>query len=818
MKITLKNFRCYEDSTFDFGEKGIALLSGSSGAGKTSILLGIYFALFGTGNKLAMYGKTSCSVTLEFDGMTITRSKRPNRLVVNSIYEDDAGQSVIDKKFGESFKTTGYISQNARDSFILMSPIEKLEFLEKFAFQDINLSVIKKRCKDLTKERNDNLLKTTSQLEIATLMLDELSEPVKIEFPLKCSKNNMEKAIKNETIRNKNAITMIKKHKKELCLLQKELHSLQVLNAQIITKQDSLNYVLEKMSNMSLEESRIEYDGDEKLQDYQDQLSILISQRDLILLRERYEHDILRLGDMKENETVTKDNNIKYIESRLWKDYTKDDCHTTITDYKQIIKDLEKLQDLDIDLHKYVVDEEKLYKNIEELAESKVKLDEKKKLLDRLELQQEIFKCPSCEVQLKFQDDDLKVYELAIDIDESEDIDIVAGEIKKLKKTITCLEYSIPTKKTKLERHKEISKSIASIKDQYEDIPKLQDIKKDLKYILEYKSSQEELFKNLSLLKSNNSYSSTISSFEKSLQKQETNINSLSKEQTKCYDDNLNEENIRLTIITQKQNKEKIETFSREKKKLNTNKLSFEKDIKSLTEEHINTYKDIREETIIESKIKFNISEIFTMNKKQQEHKLNLENIEKYQEYKTVLDTYNSWNTKISKLTKDEIECRKLYASATLLKEKILEAESIAMLNVISSINAHTQGYLETFFPDNPISVKLVPFKETKSGKTVKRKPQINLEIEYKGMEADINMLSGGELSRVILSYALALGEMFNTPMMLLDECTSSLDQDLTGIVMEGIRDNFPGKLVLIIAHQVVKGQFDKVIQIGSKE
>ena len=34
MKITLKNFRCYENETFDFGENGITLLSGSSGAGK----------------------------------------------------------------------------------------------------------------------------------------------------------------------------------------------------------------------------------------------------------------------------------------------------------------------------------------------------------------------------------------------------------------------------------------------------------------------------------------------------------------------------------------------------------------------------------------------------------------------------------------------------------------------------------------------------------------------------------------------------------------------------------------------------------------
>ena len=804
---------------FELDGNGRYLMGDFKVTHNTSILLGIYFALFGTGSKLAMYGKSSCTVTLEFDGMTITRSKRPNRLVVNSIYEDDAGQSVIDKKFGDSFKTTGYISQNARDSFILMSPIEKLGFLEKFAFQDINLSRIKKRCKDLIKERNENLLKTTSQLEMATLMLEELSEPEKIEFPLKCSKKNRAKAINNETIRSKNTCTLIKRCKKKIVSLQKELHSLQVLNAQITSKKDSLDSIVEKLADMSLEESTIEYDGDEKLQEYQDQLSILISLRELTLLQERYDEDVLRLENMKENEKVDKDEKIKSIEDTIWQEYTKNDCMKTIKDYQQIIKDLEKLDDLKTDLDRYVVDEDQLAKYIEELAAAKDKIEEKKKLLDKLEMQQEIFQCPSCSVQLRFQDDDLQILENSIttEIHEQEDIDMVSNEIDKLKRKIRSLESSIPIKQNKLERHKELSKSIQLITEQYEEIPDLSEMKKDLEYIRSYKSSQEELDRQLTDLKSNDSYSSTISSFEKSLRKQALKIKGLKKENKK-YDKDIDEEELRLNIITQKRNKEKLESFSQETRKLNSEKITYEKDIKSFTEEHTEKYKKIRDVSTLEGKIQINLSELSALEKKQEEHRVNVENIEKYQEYKKALDTYNSWSTKIETLKKEEIECRKLYASATLLKEKILEAESIAMLNVISSINTHTQGYLEAFFPDNPISVKLVPFKETKSGKTVKRKPQINLEIEYKGMEADINMLSGGELSRVILSFALALGEMFNTPMMLLDECTASLDQELTGVVMDGIRELFSGKLVLIIAHQVVKGQFDKVIQIGTKD
>ena len=93
-------------------------------------------------------------------------------------------------------------------------------------------------------------------------------------------------------------------------------------------------------------------------------------------------------------------------------------------------------------------------------------------------------------------------------------------------------------------------------------------------------------------------------------------------------------------------------------------------------------------------------------------------------------------------------------------------------------------------------------------------KPCINIEIEYKGMECDLNMLSGGELARIILAYTLALSEIFNTPLLMLDECTASLDQDLTSDVFETIKDNFKGKLVLIVAHQIITGTFDNVIKV----
>ncbi len=81
-------------------------------------------------------------------------------------------------------------------------------------------------------------------------------------------------------------------------------------------------------------------------------------------------------------------------------------------------------------------------------------------------------------------------------------------------------------------------------------------------------------------------------------------------------------------------------------------------------------------------------------------------------------------------------------------------------------------------------------------------------------MECDINMLSGGELQRVIIAFTLSLAEMSQSPLLLLDECTSNLDQDLTNTVVGGIKKHFSQKNVLIIAHQVVSGIFDNVIKI----
>ncbi|HTY43859.1 MAG TPA: hypothetical protein VMC80_01310 [Patescibacteria group bacterium] len=70
-KISLKNIRSYENNELEFPE-GSVLLSGDIGSGKTSILLGIEFALFGLqpgqrGSSLLRNGEKEGKVVMEFE-------------------------------------------------------------------------------------------------------------------------------------------------------------------------------------------------------------------------------------------------------------------------------------------------------------------------------------------------------------------------------------------------------------------------------------------------------------------------------------------------------------------------------------------------------------------------------------------------------------------------------------------------------------------------------------------------------------------------------------------------------------------------------
>jgi DNA repair exonuclease SbcCD ATPase subunit len=165
------------------------------------------------------------------------------------------------------------------------------------------------------------------------------------------------------------------------------------------------------------------------------------------------------------------------------------------------------------------------------------------------------------------------------------------------------------------------------------------------------------------------------------------------------------------------------------------------------------------------------------------------------------------YKEKLSQLCDKERDLNVSYPRAVKLQSLIKQAEKQSIEEIISQINAHAHIYMDYFLDD--ISVTLM-FEKGKSLDTTR----LNVDVRQYGHVSDLSSLSGGEIARVVLAFTIALAEINNVKLLLLDECVASLDQETTTSVISAIRDNYKGT-VLAIAHQTTTGVFDYVLELN---
>ena len=810
MKIHLINFRCYEDETFDFGDDGLILISATSGAGKSTILMAIHFALFGIGSKVTSAGKTSCKVEFEYKDLKVVRTKRPNRLLVNDIYEDDEGQKIINEKFGDVFDVTGYISQNALNSFILKSPSDKLEFLEQFAFKDIDLMKIKDRAKTVISQKNDQLKKTITQIETTSEIFNNMNKPELAHCPFKSKKYDYETLVKNEHLKLKKCNNNLVCLPNEIEKLQAQLNSLKLLENSVNNKEENINILNEKLKTIINERESIAYEGDDILHKYKKILDIILSQKELIHLEDKLQEDTQKLEKMKQIEVENFNKELEHITKSLWIEYNVTELKSMINDTKICIDDAKKITFLKKEFMQCDVNIETFESNKTSLETNRSLLKDNYELLEKLNKQKTMYLCPSCNNKLHFKDN--KLYVIEIDIDNTEcDINTIKKEISRLEIDIKKLANTISSDDHKLGRKTKIENDILDISSNYDEELNEDSLKEDLEYLEQYYKAERAKEKSKILIENkliNNEFSSSCIMFEKDLLKLKNKVEILKKNNEDCS--NYTEEETRQIISNETNNRDTINRLQKNIESIEHDINRNTKEIIDMRKNYVDKYGEIKSISYIESIIDDNKKLLLENETKRTSALSTIENIKKYDEYIENNKKYELWANKLDELQEKEKEDRMKYSASLMFKENILVAESIAVSIVVESINTHAQIYLDCFFPENPMIVRLLSFKETKKN----TKPQINIEIDYKGMECDLNSLSGGELSRVVLAFTLALAEMFNTPLLLLDESTASLDQDSTTIVFDAIKENFKDKMVVIIAHQVVEGVFDKIIKL----
>lgn len=152
-RVTFHQFRCWENLVIEAPVGGITLIKGNSGVGKTTILQGITWCLYGnirlvTPNHL---DKAKTKVTIEcpytlngINGLLVVeRQKNPNRFLVShegleNTYEDKVAQSLINDIFGnyDIWLASCYIGQGCRNTFLTAPNTGKMDLLNSIAFHE----------------------------------------------------------------------------------------------------------------------------------------------------------------------------------------------------------------------------------------------------------------------------------------------------------------------------------------------------------------------------------------------------------------------------------------------------------------------------------------------------------------------------------------------------------------------------------------------------------------------------------------------------------------------------------------------------------
>jgi DNA repair exonuclease SbcCD ATPase subunit len=822
MKLILKNFRCYTDKTFEIPDNGITLIHGPSGIGKSSICMAINFALYGTGNKLITHDKTTCSVELILsDGMSIKRSKRPNYLTIDGgKYTDDSAQEVINQMFGYAFDITGYLEQGASNSFLLMTPSNKSEFLERFAFRGIDIASMKEKVKIIIKNNETELLKTQGQLQLIKKLRDELTVVEKVIFPIKCKKEQQELAERNEHVKLKNCSTLIKKEFDTISRLESEKLNLSVLYASLdITQLEMLENEVANCLALLLSLTPSKFKGDEYLGYLESQISNIYKIREYENLNQSINELTETIRHMKEDESTHKLEQINSLKSKLWSASSEDDSRDELETYIE----LEKLLTDAYYIYNRLPTNYKTYDVntiLAQIKDTENKKNEEEIKLTTLKEQITILTCPSCSTPLKHINGELVEEHNIIETDDlMNDIKQSELALKKYKTDLIKLnkdytEYTginkiIDEYKAKVEQINEIysfteEQSISDVKKEITD---------EINKLKTYISQNETNFKLISKLEheiSKEVYSQSILNMEKTLLAKQKTIDQI--KHTLTESDSTNEDELRNELIQQKEHKRiYIEANSRYEKaqnQLNSLKSKFEK---LLNSQSISNRDDIQPKiNVIEGEIISHKEEIEKLEKAKITHAQNIEQIRKYNEYNLYLEKSLKFNSQIKDLEESEKLWISRVSGSSKFKDLIAEAESMAVAGVISSINSHARIYLDDFFPENPISVSLQTFKETKK----LTKPQINVEIDYKEMSCSVDTLSGGEVARVSLAYTLALAEMINSPIVILDESTSNLDHEMANTIIHSIKEHMVGKIIIMVAHQAETGAYDNVIKL----
>lgn len=189
----------------------------------------------------------------------------------------------------------------------------------------------------------------------------------------------------------------------------------------------------------------------------------------------------------------------------------------------------------------------------------------------------------------------------------------------------------------------------------------------------------------------------------------------------------------------------------------------------------------------------------------------NTEIAEKIKEYENKL---LSLNKTIKQLESEREGAKKLFSECSEIAELWQKSMLESLEGIIDEINFRATYWLDILL-DGRIKAQLKTSRKLKSKD--KEISAINLELTCDGQVLDTlneDDLSGGQFSRLVLAFQLALSDMYNSPILMLDESLQGCDITTQEICIDAIKEISDRKLVLMIEHHTQDHYFDEVLYI----
>jgi len=799
LELSLNNFRCWESKDITLPSSGICLINARSGRGKSSILNSILYAVTGKLKNITTINKKTTKVVLKIDNVTITRTRCPNRLSIEKggkIYENDEAQAIINTVFGEEFSNTSYIDQENTYSFVFLSPSEKMEFLEKLLLQNYDIEKIKDTLRiEISKAKNNY---STEESKINTLDsilqtsdIDKVVQKEMIIEKIKVTKLNYEKLSEkislNQEISEKNIKiikTKLKKIEEEQTVFLKKNEK--SINLKFLLKDIKKNPLFGEISNIDCFQT--------ELSDLEESIKYYIKNKDFLLFTQKKEELLSKLNILqqknitdvntlkKELEECKEKSPSKVFSKKRLHDLNK--CILLVDDIFLLEEKLKDDTDFDIEIQKH---SDLLEKNKDMLCQKQ------KFLLDY----EKCYLCPSCHNTLKINDNKLVLSSFTENIDPmvlKKEIDLLTSDIKKIESSLSITKKKQTIYQQNEQQYNDLFNQLDVLRGEVEC--EKSSIKNEIDCISRFMELSDKMITLIDdkLIKNIKADISDISSKIDSIHIQSTGEKIKTEEEyLSCIQ--------KISIL-----KEKIRHIKSIELKVNE------------VESEISEFSD--NEKGDNEKGDKNYADLLS------EEREKLESfVSKNDSYKSYLEKLNTWHKESKEIEKiqnikksiEEAIKNKQYFSDRLrclvkLRDHVKNAEQKCISDFIYSLNQHASLYIEQFFPDEDIRIELKTTQETKS--TGKEKISLNFELSYRQINGDLSYLSGGERDRVNLAFTLALSEIINNRVLLLDECISSLDAETTNIVLENLREKYKGKLVILVSHQATQGFFDRVIEL----